>query len=583
MYKIKKFARYYKNHMFLFIIDMIAAISVALIDLTFPMFSRNIINDYIPNKNLSGIIHVTIIIVLLYTVRLVLYYIMAYWGHVVGSRMEYDMRRDLFAHIQNLPFKYFDENKTGQIMARLTSDLNEVSELAHHGPEDLFISLLMIMGSFFILLSINVNLTLIVFLLVIILVVYTINRRKSMTYAFRNVRKKNAEINSKIENSISGIRISKAFANRNYEINRFDEYNMEYRDSKNEAYRAMGVFSSGTHYLADLLNVVVISVGGVFVYKGIINYGDLIAYLLYTSFFIRPIRRLIQFTQQFQSGMAGFERFLEIMNLSPEVLESEDAISVEKLNGDIKLENVSFKYSKDDSKYVLKDFNLNIEKGKTIALVGPSGVGKTTISSLIPRYYDVDEGAIYIDGINIKDIKLFDLRNNIGIVQQDVFIFYGTIKENILYGKPDATDEEVIGAAKSASIHDFILTLEDGYDTIVGERGIKLSGGQKQRIAIARVFIKNPPILILDEATSSLDNQNEIIIQESIEKLSKGRTTIIIAHRLSTIMNADEILVLKDTGIVERGNHKELLEKGGLYSELFNAQFKGFLPDTINT
>ncbi|WP_338537380.1 ABC transporter ATP-binding protein [Helicovermis profundi] len=568
--------------MFLFIVDMVAAISVAGIDLLFPMFSREIINDYIPNKNVNGILVLTAIIVGLYIIRLGLYYIMAYWGHVLGSRMEYDVRKDLFSHIQNLPFNYFDENKTGQIMARLTGDLNEVSELAHHGPEDLFISLLMIFGSFFILMSINIELTLIIFSVVIVLIIYTITRRKSMTYAFRNVRKKNAEINSKIENSISGIRISKSFANRDYEIDRFDEFNTEYKNSKNNAYRAMGIFSSGTHFLADLLSVIVISVGGIFVYKGIINYGDLVAYLLYTSFFIRPIRRLIQFTQQYQSGMAGFERFIEIMDLETETIDNDDAIEVDTLKGDIKIDNISFKYNDNDKKYVLTKFNLEIEKGKTIALVGPSGVGKTTISNLIPRYYDVNEGTIYIDNMDIKNIKLFNLRNNIGIVQQDVFIFYGTIRENIIYGKPSASEEEVIEAAKNANIHEFIETLEYKYDTIVGERGIKLSGGQKQRIAIARVFIKNPPILILDEATSSLDNQNEIIIQDSIEKLSKGRTTIIIAHRLSTIMSADEILVLADTGIIERGNHSGLLSSNGLYSKLFNAQFKGFIPDSVS-
>lgn len=578
---IKRFAAYYKPHLNLFILDMTCAIVIAVLDLIFPVLSRRFINEFIPNGRIDLIVKFTILIVALYILRMGCYFIMAYWGHMMGTKIEYDMRKDLFVHIQTLPFKYFDNNKTGQIMSRLVGDLREIAELAHHGPEDLFISLFMIIGSFIILLRINVTLTLLVFLFVLLLILFTINKRKDIAKNFRQVRRKHADINAQIENSISGIRLSKSFANEEYEINKFDINNLEYRDSWKSAYKAIGIFSSGTHFLADMLNVVVISVGGIFVYLRYITLGDLVAYLLYMSFMIRPIRRLIQFTQQFQSGMAGFERFIELRDIKSDIIDKEDAITLNNPKGKIEFVNTYFRYNEKDD-WVLKDFNLKIDAGKTLALVGPSGVGKTTISHLIPRFYDVIKGEIKIDDINIKDIKLRSLRKNIGHVQQDVFIFWGTIKENILYGKPDATNEEVIEAAKKANIHDFIMNLKDGYDTIVGERGVKLSGGQKQRIAIARVFLKNPPILILDEATSSLDNATELAIQKSIEELAKNRTTIIIAHRLSTIKNADEIVVLTDDGIEEKGTHEELLENKGIYSKLYKAQFKGYLPDKVS-
>jgi len=577
---IKRFASYYKPHLKLFILDMLCAIIVAVLDLIFPMFSRMFINDFIPNGKIRLIINFTIVIIAMYIIRMICYFIMQYWGHMMGSRIEYDMRTDLFKHIQTLPFKYFDDNKTGQIMSRLVGDLREIAETAHHGPEDVFIASIMLAGSFIILLRINVTLTLIVFLLVVLLVLFTIRKRKAMAMAFRNVRKKHADINAQLENSISGIRLSKSFANEEYEMDKFQFNNILYRKSWKSAYKAMGIFSAGTHFLADMLNVVVISLGGIFKYYQLITMGDLVAYLLYMSFMIRPIRRLIQFTQQFQSGIAGFERFIELMDVEPDIVDSKDAVELNDLDGEIKFVNTYFRYS-DNDEWVLEDFDLKVDAGKTVALVGPSGVGKTTISNLIPRFYETVKGEIQIDNINIKDIKLYSLRKNIGFVQQDVFIFWGTVRENILYGNPEATDEEVIEAAKKANIHDFIINLKEGYDTIVGERGVKLSGGQKQRIAIARVFLKNPPILILDEATSSLDNATELAIQKSIEDLAKDRTTIIIAHRLSTIKNADEIIVLTDDGIKERGTHDKLIEINGIYSELYKAQFKGYIPDMV--
>lgn len=578
---IKKFASYYKPHLKLFTLDMACAITVAALDLIFPIFSGMFIDDFIPNGKIELIINFTILIVVMYIIRMLCQFVMQYWGHVMGTRIEYDMRRDLFKHIQTLPFRYFDDNKTGQIMYRLVGDLREIAETAHHGPEDIFIASIMIVGSFIILFRRNVGLTLIVFLFVILLILFTINKRRAMAIAFRNVRRKHADINAQLENSISGIRLSKSFANEEYEMDKFQSNNIAYRESWGVAYKAMGLFSSGTHFLADILNVVVISVGGIFKYYDLITMGELVTYLLYMAFMIRPIRRLIQFTQQFQSGISGFERFVEIMDISPDIIDRENAVELNYPRGEIVFEGVNFRYS-DKDEWVLKDFNLKIDSGRTVALVGPSGVGKTTISNLIPRFYEVVKGTIKIDHINIKDIKLHSLRKNIGFVQQDVFIFWGTIRENILYGNPDAKEESIIEAAKRANIHDFIIGLKNGYDTIVGERGVKLSGGQKQRVAIARVFLKNPPVLILDEATSALDNATELAIQKSIEDLTKDRTTIIIAHRLSTIKNADEIIVLTDEGIEERGSHEKLLQSGGIYSELYKAQFKGYIPDKLN-
>lgn len=570
---LKKFISYYKPHKKLFVIDMICAFLISIFDLVFPMVTRDFINDYIPNGNVNLMIRWTIYLAILFVLRYIAQYIVNYWGHVVGVRIEHDMRRDIFEHLQTLSFTYFDKNKTGHIMSRIVNDLREITELAHHGPEDLFISLVMLIGSFIILIRIEWRLTLVVFAFVPLMVWFAISKRNKMSESFRQVRKKIANVNSQLENSISGIRVAKSFTNEDYEVDKFAEGNMEFMVARQASYKVMAEFMSGINFMSNILNLIVLSLGGLFVYKGLIRYGDLAAYLLFVNYFLQPIRRLTEFAQQYQDGMTGFERFMEIMNIESDIVDNQNAIDLKDVKGEIEFENVSFSYS-NGKKTVLSGVNLNIDAGKTVAIVGPSGAGKTTLCHLIPRFYEIDEGQISIDGISIKDIKLKSLRKNIGLVQQDVFLFTGTIKDNILYGNPDATEEEIAEAAKRASIHDFIETLPNGYDTYIGEKGVMLSGGQKQRISIARVFLKNPPVLILDEATSSLDNQTEIAIQKSLEELSHGRTTLIIAHRLSTIKNADEIVVLSSEGIEESGKHEELLERNGIYSELYKSQFK---------
>lgn len=576
---LKKFISYYRPYKKLFLLDLSCAFLIASIDLTFPLIARQFINDIIPNGKLRIFYIFIIALLILAVVRAVLNYIIDYWGHIVGTRMERDMRRDLFGHLQTLSFDYFDNIRTGHIMSRIVNDLREISELAHHGPEDLFISLVMLIGSFIILTTIEWRLTLIIYSFLPLLIWYATLKRKKMTAAFRSVRKRIANVNAQLENSISGIRVAKSFTNEEYEIEKFDEGNREFNSSREFAYKAMAEFFAGIFFLSNILNIVTLSVGGFFVYRGAINTGDLVAYLLYVNFFLQPIRKLTNFTQQFQNGMTGFERFVEIMEVKPSIVDKEDAFTLKKVKGKIEFKNVAFKYS--EEKYVLSNINLIINPGETMALVGPSGGGKTTLCQLIPRFYEVTKGEILIDGINIKDIKIRSLRENIGLVQQDIFLFTGTIKENILYGNTKAKDTEVVKAAKNANIHDFILSLPEGYDSYVGEKGIKLSGGQKQRISLARAFLKNPAILILDEATSALDSEAEIIIQQALEKLTMGRTVLVIAHRLSTIKNANQIVVLTDEGIKEKGNHNELIAKDGLYAKLYNAQFRGFIPDKI--
>ena len=576
---LKKFISYYKPYLKLFTLDLSCAFLIALIDLAFPLITRQFINDIIPNGKLRIFYIFIIALLVLAVVRAFLNYIIDYWGHIVGTRMERDMRRDLFEHLQTLSFDYFDNVKTGHIMSRIVNDLREISELAHHGPEDLFLSLVMLIGSFIILTTIEWRLTLIIYSFLPLLIWYATLKRKKMTAAFRSVRKRIANVNAQLENSISGIRIAKSFTNEEYEIEKFNEGNREFNSSREFAYKVMAEFFAGIFFLSNILNIVTLSVGGFFVYRGYINIGDLVAYLLYINFFLQPIRKLTNFTQQFQNGMTGFERFVEIMKVKPSIVDKEDAVIFKKIKGKIEFKNVAFKYS--EKKFVLSNINLSIMPGETMALVGPSGGGKTTLCQLIPRFYEVNDGEILIDGINIKDIKIKFLRENIGLVQQDVFLFTGTIKENILYGKPDAEDTEVVKAAKDANIHDFIMSLPEGYDSYIGEKGIKLSGGQKQRISLARAFLKNPAILILDEATSALDSEAEIIIQQALKKLAVGRTVLVIAHRLSTIKNANQIVVLTDQGIKEKGNHDELITKGGLYARLYKAQFRGFIPDEI--
>ncbi len=567
---IHKFISYYKPHKKLFALDMLCAFLVAICDLFYPMITRNLINDYVPNRQLQLIFIWAFVLLGIYLLKAGLNYFIQYYGHVVGVRMQADMRKEVFTHLQELPFSFFDKNKTGVIMSRIINDLMDISELAHHGPEDLFVSTIMLIGSFIILCTINVPLTLIIFAFIPLLIWFAAKKRIKMTHAFTETRVKVAEVNAGLENSISGIRVAKAFANKEYEIQKFQKDNLAFQKAREFAYKAMAEFFSGMNFIVDFLNVLVLLVGGYFVYQYKIQLGDFVAYLLYINLFLRPIRKLIQFIEQYQSGMTGFKRFIELMEAKPES-EIETPIQLQDVQGQIDFKNVSFMY--DENSHILNNINLTIEKGKTVALVGPSGGGKTTLCHLIPRFYEIDEGQIYIDNVDIKKFDRMSLRKNIGIVQQDVFLFTGTIKENIAYGNLDATDEEIIEAAKQANIHDFILHLANGYNTYIGERGVKLSGGQKQRISIARLFLKNPPILILDEATSALDNATEILIQQSLDKLAKGRTTLIVAHRLSTIKNADEIIVLTDKGIEERGSHKELLNKQGIYANLYESQF----------
>ena len=564
---LKRFIRYYKPYKKLFILDLLAAFLVSACDLFYPMITRNIINDVIPNKQIKLLFVFAIVLTLIFLIKAGLNYFMQYWGHVVGVRMQADMRRDLFDKLQEMPNKYFDNNKTGVIMSRIINDLLDISELAHHGPEDLFISLVMLVGSFIILCTINVPLTIITFAIIPFLLFYTIHKRNKMKKAFKETRVKTGEVNATIENSISGVRVTKSFGNKAYEMEKFDKSNGIFKKAREHAYKAMAEYFSGMFFLVDMLELIVLIAAGYFTYLGKINVGDFAAYLLYIKMFLQPIRKLINFNEMFQNGMSGFERYEEIMNEENEK-EIPNAKDLKDVKGKITIKDVTFRY--DNKESILENFNLDIEAGKMVALVGPSGGGKTTICNLIPRFYDYESGQIFIDDVDISTVTLKSLRENIGIVQQDVFLFTGTIKENIMYGNPNATDEEVIEAAKNACLHDFIMGLEDGYDTFIGERGVKLSGGQKQRISIARVFLKNPAILILDEATSALDNVTEYEIQKALEELSKDRTTLVVAHRLSTVKNSDEIVVLTDKGIEERGTHEELIKLGGVYSNLHN-------------
>jgi len=567
MRSIKKFVAYYKDEWKLFALDMFCASLIAGLDLLFPMVTRLFMKDFIPNRQLRSMLLFLATLVVLYVVRLIAQYIVEYWGHIVGVGMEYRMRSDLFNHLQTLDFKFFDNTKVGYLMSRLVNDLRDVVELAHHGPEDLFIAVVMLFGAFWYLARINLELTLWAFSFVPIIAWYAISQRKNMTAAFKEERRRVADVNAEVENSLSGIRVAKSFVNEAYEKERFGRANVAFRNARQSAFRAMGRYSSGMTFLTNLLNLTVLGAGAIYTYRGIIDIADLTAYLMFIGYFLQPIHRLTAFTQQFQQGMSGFERFLELMDVKPDIVDAEDAVELKNVKGAISLRHVSFTY--DEKADVLKDINLEIAPGKTVAFVGPSGGGKTTLCHLIPRFYEVTDGEILVDGINIKSIALASLRRNIGLVQQDVFLFTGTIRENILYGKPDATEEELIAAAKNAQIHDFIMSLPDGYDTYVGERGIKLSGGQKQRISIARAFLKNPPILILDEATSALDTATEHEIQEALKRLSKDRTTLVIAHRLSTVQDADEIVVITDGQILERGTHTELMRKQGFYANLY--------------
>ena len=571
------FVSYYKPHYKLFVLDMACALAISLIDLYFPMLTREVVGTVLPAGQMKTFWLFVVGLVAMYLIRTVFQYIVNYWGHILGVRMEFDMRSDLFSHLQTLPFRFYDKNRTGHLMSRMVNDLNEITELAHHGPEDLFLSLVMLVGSFFMLMTVEWRLALIVYLIVPVMVWFALKYRKRMNESFKDMRVKLADVNAQLESSISGVRVSKSFTNEEYEEHRFGEGNRQFRSSKYVSYQNMAVFQTGVEYFSNMLSVVVVAIGGYFIYRKQMEIADLLAFIMYVGVFLQPIRRLTNFMQQFESGMTGVERFCEIMDVKSDIVDAPDARELKDVKGDIEFENVSFSY--DGNEKVLQNINITIPAGKTIALVGPSGGGKTTLCHLIPRFYEVKEGKIKIDGRDIKGYTLKSLRRNIGLVQQDIFLFAGTIRENILYGKVDATEEELIQAAGNANIHDFIMGLPDGYDTQVGERGVRLSGGQKQRISIARVFLKNPPILLLDEATSALDNETEIKIQQALDHLSRGRTSLVIAHRLSTIKNADRILVLTEDGIAEQGTHEELMERGGIYSDLYKAQFRDYIPE----
>ncbi len=568
---LKKFIQYYKPHKRMFALDMLASLFVSVIAALYPVVTRVMLNDFIPNKKYSAIVIFGVTLLVLYLIRMFLMYFVQYQGHVIGVKIQAQMRSDMFNHLETLPYGFYDNHETGKIMSRLTNDLMDISELAHHGPENIIISSISIILSFSYLCTINVPLTLIIFICVPALIIMAAKLRVTMRDAFKKSRKSIAEINATLENSISGIRTTKAFTNSETESVKFEKGNDEFVGARKKAYKAMGEFHSFTSFITDVFNVIVLIAGGLFLYNGKITFADYSAFIVSVNVFLSPVTTLINFMEQYQNGVTGFERFLEIMDEKPE-RDSENATDITAVQGDIEFKNVSYGYNDDTD--VLKNVSLKIDSGKTFALVGPSGGGKTTICHLIPHFYDVVDGEILIDNREIHSITLKSLRQSIGIVQQDIYLFNSTIKENILYGRPEADFSEVIAAAKRANIHDYIMTLPDGYDTKIGERGVKLSGGQKQRLSIARVFLKNPPILILDEATSALDNATEILIQQSLDELCKGRTTIVVAHRLSTVKNADEIAVIDDGVIIEKGTHDELMLKGGMYADLYSHQFR---------
>lgn len=575
MKNIKQFFGYYKPYKLLFFSDLFFAMIGAGVTLAIPLIVRYITNTVTvltPDKALRMILKLGILMIGLVLLECFCNFYIAYFGHIMGAKIEYDMRNEIFNHYQKLSFSFFDNQKVGQLMSRITNDLFDISELLHHGPEDVIISVIKLAGSFVILFGINSKLAWVTFLFIPLIFGYAVYFNRKMKAAFKKNREKIADINSQIEDNLSGIRVVKSFANEEIELKKFHEGNNRFVDAKKRSYLYMGQYHSGLGALTTMVTIVVLIIGAVLMTRKEVDASDLITFLLYINNFTEPVKKLINFTEQFQNGYTGYERFREILSIEPDIKDAKNAVSVTDLKGAIAFENVSFRYEENTEK-VLNHVNLKVRAGEYIALVGTSGAGKTTLCSLIPRFYDVTGGKILIDGIDVRKMKQKQLRNQIGIVQQDVYLFAGTIMDNIRYGKPSASDEEVIRAAKNANAHEFIMGFPDGYDTDIGQRGIKLSGGQKQRLSIARVFLKNPSILIFDEATSALDNESERVVQESLESLSKNRTTFVIAHRLSTIRNAERIVVLTDEGIAEEGTHEALLKKGGIYAKLYQMQF----------
>ncbi len=572
----QRFVSYYKPYKKFLILDLVCAIALCIIDLAFPQILR-----WLPEGLFSGSAESILsalkwlfpALLAWYALRAMCQFYVTSYGHIMGTRMETDMRQDLFDKYMSLSYAYYDRNNTGEMMSRLVTDLFDISELAHHGPENLLMCTLKILGSFILLLYINVPMTLLLLVVTGLLVVFTVIRQTRMQKIFTDNRERIADVNAGVQNSLAGIRVVKTFAAEEGEKQTFHASNGRYRKSKEKSYMAMGIFHGGSNFLQGMLYVVTVVSGGFFIARGTLDYTDLAIYALYIGIFITPIGQLMDFTEMLQKGYAGFKRFAQIMETEPDIQEKPGAVVLDNVHGALEYRDVSFSYT--EKEQVLSHLNIQIPAGTTCALVGPSGGGKTTICSLLPRFYDVDGGAVLVDGHDVRDLQLKSLREAIGIVQQDVYIFAGSIRENIAYGKKDATQAEIEAAAKNANIHDFIMGLDDGYDTYVGERGTRLSGGQKQRIAIARVFLKNPPILILDEATSALDNESEKHIQEALDRLSVGRTTVVIAHRLSTIRGAGKIIVIDEGGVVEQGSHHELMEVGGIYARYFNMQFEG--------
>ena len=570
---LKRFFSYYRPHIKMFILDMLASLMISVIGMVYPMVTNRMLNRYIPDRMYSAIVTAGIIVLVLYVIRMLLKYFVQYYGHMIGVGIQSQMRRELFAHLESLPFSFFDEHETGRIMSRMTNDLFEVCELAHHGPENVLTGGIMIILSFIYLSSINITLTLIIFACVPLLIIVSFYSRRNMKRAFADRRVSTAEINAATESSISGIRVTKAYTNAEKEMEKFEVGNGLFVDASRRAYDAMGKFFSSTSFVTDVFNVIILIAGGLFLYADKISFGDYSTFIVSVNLFITPVTTLINFMEQYQNGVTGFKRFTEIMDVPPEE-DSPNAAALVNPRGDIEFKDVTFSYEGSDG--ILNNVSFKLESGRTLALVGPSGGGKTTICHLIPSFYKLEpgNGSIMIDGKDIRGITLDSLRRNIGIVQQDVFLFSGTVMDNIRYGRLDASDEEVYAAAKRANIHDYITSLPNGYNTEIGERGIRLSGGQKQRMSIARVFLKNPAMLILDEATSALDNTTELLIQHALDELCKGRTTIVVAHRLSTIRNADEIAVVINGKITERGTHEELIAAGGIYKDLYSLQFR---------